>query len=58
MLFSLGLEEDQEKKLMELGSNASVELAQNNKETSDLDSELGLILTALYEQLEIEKENR
>lgn len=48
MLFSLGLEEDQEKKLMQLANVASLQLDDLNESTNDLDSELGVILESLY----------
>ncbi|TQV87208.1 response regulator [Aliikangiella coralliicola] len=54
MLFGLGLEEDQEKKLMVLADRTSDNLTQNNEQTSALDSELGVILEALYDLLEKE----
>lgn len=52
MLFGLGLEDDQEKKLVELADQTSVKLNESSKLTGDLDSELGKILDALYSLLE------
>jgi hypothetical protein len=48
MLFSLGLEDDQEKKLMDLASTASLQLEDVNQATDTLDTELGVILESLY----------
>ncbi len=52
MLFSLGLDDDQEKKLMELADRTSIKLNDSNSDTVKLDSELGVILEALYSLLE------
>ncbi|SFC15779.1 response regulator [Pseudoalteromonas denitrificans] len=49
MLFSLGLDDDQEKALMSLADHASEQLETLNKSTKDLDSELGLIVKSLNE---------
>ncbi|WP_196141195.1 response regulator [Aliikangiella sp. G2MR2-5] len=56
MLFSLGLDDDQEKKLMDLADRTSVKLTESNDDTTKLDSELGIILEALYELLEESRE--
>ena len=48
MLFGLGLDEDQEKKLMDLADNASLQLQIANDSSAELDAELGTILEALY----------
>ncbi len=55
MLFSLGLEEDQEKKLMTLASSASLKLEEVNESTHSLDADLGVILESLYNFLGSEK---
>jgi len=57
MLFSLGLEEDQEKKLMGLADQTSNELEDLNQSTKDLDKELGVILESLYQFMEKETSN-
>ena len=57
MLFSLGLEEDQEKKLMNLADETSIELGKLNKHTKNLDKDLGVILESLYEFLAAEGGN-
>lgn len=51
MLFSLGLEEDQEQQLMELADQASEKLNEDRENTKLLDIELGVILEALYQLL-------
>ena len=48
MLFGLGLDDDQEKKLMTLADSASQRLEVANESVGELDSELGTILEALY----------
>ena len=55
MLFSLGLDDDQEKKLMQLADRTSIKLNESNESTSHLDADLGVILEALYSLLEKEK---
>lgn len=55
MLFSLGLEDDQEKKMMDLVCATSIELEELNQSTKDLDEDLGMILECLYEFLEKEQ---
>lgn len=52
MLFGLGLDEDQEKKLMMLADNASTQLQESNESSGELDTELGKILEALYDMQE------
>jgi len=49
MLFGLGLEDDQEKALVQLADGASEKLAQSNRSTTELDAELGVILESLYD---------
>lgn len=58
MLFSLGLEEDQEKKLMELAGQTSSKLEKLSTSTQDLDTELGVILESLYSFFEAESEEK
>ena len=48
MLFGLGLDEDQEIKLMALANSASQQLVVANESVGELDAELGSILEALY----------
>lgn len=48
MLFGLGLDDDQEKELMQLADRTSVKLNDSNEDTSHLDTELGKVLDALY----------
>ena len=55
MLFGLGLDDDQEKKLMQLADRTSIKLNESSESTSQLDNDLGVILEALYTLLE--KEN-
>lgn len=55
MLFSLGLDEDQEIKLIKLADNTSRELHSLNEKTHDLSKELGAILESLYSFYEREK---
>ncbi|WP_444997177.1 response regulator [Aliikangiella sp. IMCC44359] len=52
MLFSLGLDDDQERKLIQLADRTSIKLNESNEDTKKLDSELGVILEALYDLLE------
>lgn len=49
MLFSLGLEEDQEEKLMSLADQAKLKLEDTAGLTHELSNELGVILEKLYE---------
>ncbi len=49
MLFGLGLDEDQEKKLMALADNTSTTLEGNMTDAAELSSNLGGILEKLYE---------
>jgi len=49
MLFSLGLEEDQEEKLMHLADQAKLKLEKSAGSTRELSDELGVILEKLYE---------
>jgi CheY-like chemotaxis protein len=51
MLFSLGLEEDQEKKLLALANKATDRLEETSQATQHLDAKLTRILEALYELL-------
>ncbi|MCW8999876.1 MAG: response regulator [Kangiellaceae bacterium] len=51
MLFSLGLEEDQEQQLMRLADEVSEQLNEGREDTNLLDLELGVILEALYQLL-------
>lgn len=51
MLFSLGLEEDQEKQLMALANQTTAKLDQTAEKTKTLDSHLSHILEALYDLL-------
>jgi CheY-like chemotaxis protein len=51
MLFSLGLEEDQEKQLMALANQTTAKLNQTAEKTKALDSHLSHILEALYDLL-------
>ncbi|MET1257134.1 response regulator [Aliikangiella maris] len=55
MLFSLGLDDDQERKLMALADKTSRRLNDNNAQNEQLDNELGVILEALYQLLEEEQ---
>lgn len=55
MLFGLGLDDDQEKKLIQLADKTSIKLNESSESTSHLDSDLGVILEALYTLLEKEK---
>ena len=48
MLFGLGLDDDQEKRLMELADQTSLKLEDAKKSTQDLSSSLGVILESLY----------
>ncbi len=57
MLFSLGLEEDQEKKLMSLADQTSDELHELNVANKNLDEELGLVLDSLYNFLAMESKS-
>ena len=52
MLFSLGLEDDQEKKLMALANSTTARLDASAAETRKLDAKLSNILEALYDLLE------
>ena len=52
MLFSLGLEEDQEIKLMKLAEQTSTELHKSTRHTEQLDTDLGQVLEALYQLLD------
>ncbi len=54
MLFGLGLDEDQEKKLMELADQTSIQLQEASRSTKDLDAELGVIVESLYEFMQQE----
>lgn len=54
ILFSLGLDEDQENKLMELADKASLTLADLNLKAQDFGGELGVILEKLYDFLKSE----
>ena len=49
MLFGLGLEDDQEKALVQLVDQASLKLQDNKSKTADLSTDLGVILESLYE---------
>ena len=49
MLFSLGLEEDQEKKLMALADKTSLEIENLNQSSLTLDKELDVILESLLD---------
>ena len=49
MLFGLGLEEDQEKKLMALADQTSLQLQETQGQTQVVSSELGAILESLYD---------
>ena len=51
MLFSLGLDDDQENKLMKLADQASLKLQEASDSTRDMGAELGVILEKLYEFL-------
>ncbi len=48
MLFGLGLEDDQERRLMGLAEQTSLKLEHAKSHTKDLSSELGVILEKLY----------
>ncbi|WP_250656075.1 hypothetical protein [Alkalimarinus coralli] len=54
MLFGLGLEDDQEKKLMELANHTSLQLQEASRSTEDLDRELGVIVESLYSLMQKE----
>lgn len=54
MLFSLGLEEDQEKQLMKLANTTSDELERLQNDTNDLTEELGVVVEKLYQFFENE----
>lgn len=54
MLFSLGLDEDQENELMRLADQTTTRLEELNRSTQDLDTELGVILESLYSFFESE----
>lgn len=51
MLFSLGLEEDQEKQLMKLANQTTAKLDDMAEKTKDMDGNLSKILEALYDLL-------
>lgn len=51
MLFGLGLEDDQERRLMQLADQTSTRLQDTKSTTKELSSDLGLILDSLYELL-------
>jgi CheY-like chemotaxis protein len=51
MLFSLGLEEDQEKKLMKLANQTTARLDDMAEKAKDMDGNLSKILEALYDLL-------
>ncbi len=51
MLFSLGLEEDQEKELMKLANQTTAKLHDMAEKTKDMDGNLSKILEALYDLL-------
>lgn len=55
MLFGLGLDDDQEKKLMKLANNTSEQLVEITEATHALDCELGVILESLYQFLASEE---
>lgn len=55
MLFGLGLDEDQERALMDLADKASLDLSEANESTVKVDAELGSVLEALYGVLEGER---
>lgn len=57
MLFSLGLEEDQEKKLMKLANETTEKLDATAARTQRLDGNLSHILEALYDLLETHSES-
>ncbi len=52
MLFSLGLDDDQEKKLMALANSTTDKLEETSQRTVELDAKLSNILEALYELME------
>lgn len=54
MLFGLGLDDDQENKLMDLVNKTSSQLLETNDSTKDLDAELGVIVECLYEFMQQE----
>lgn len=54
MLFSLGLEEDQETTLMRLVDETSEKLGSMQRNTGELDDQLGIVLVSLYDLLEKE----
>jgi len=51
MLFGLGLEDDQENRLMQLADQTSSRLQASKSSTQELSSDLGLILDSLYKLL-------
>jgi len=57
MLFSLGLDDDQEKALMQLADKATEQLVNLNQTTNDLDSELNVILDSLNEYYDSHTDN-
>ncbi|WP_042145471.1 MULTISPECIES: hypothetical protein [unclassified Pseudoalteromonas] len=57
MLFSLGLDDDQEKALMQLADKATEQLVSLNQTTNDLDSELNVILDSLNEYYQSHTDN-
>lgn len=54
MLFGLGLDDDQERKLMELADKTSIQLQESSRSTSDLDADLGVIVESLYDFMQQE----
>lgn len=54
MLFGLGLDDDQEKKLMQLANHTSLQLQEASRATEDLDKELGVVVESLYEFMQQE----
>jgi len=54
MLFGLGLDEDQEKKLMSLADQTSLLLQEASSSASDLDADLGVVVESLYEFMQQE----
>lgn len=57
MLFSLGLDDDQEKSLMQLADKATEQLVNLNQTTNDLDSELNVILESLNKYYDSHTDN-
>jgi len=55
MLFGLGLEEDQENRLVQLGDETSLKLEEVEGSTEALSTDLGVVLESLYDFLEAEK---